>query len=100
MDGTDRVHVFRYGGAQAMFIVTPDGVIATDPIGYGRSDRGQVYLSEIRKATQAPIRTSFYSHHHFDHAAGGQAASRRPAPSSSRIATRRRDSNGCAIPTR
>lgn len=73
VDGTDRVHVFRYGGAQAMFIVTPDGVIATDPIGYGRTDRGQVYLSEIRKITQAPIRYVIYSHHHFDHAAGGQA---------------------------
>lgn len=52
VDGTDRVHVFRYGGAQAMFIVNPDGVIATDPIGYGRTDRGQVYLSEIRKITR------------------------------------------------
>ena len=56
-----------------MFIVTPDGVIATDPIGYGRTDRGQVYLSEIRKITQAPIRYVIYSHHHFYHAAGGQA---------------------------
>jgi hypothetical protein len=29
---TDNVYIFRYGGHQSMFIVTPDGVIATDPI--------------------------------------------------------------------
>jgi len=29
---TDNVYIFRYGGHQSMFIVTPAGVIATDPI--------------------------------------------------------------------
>jgi len=33
---TDNVYQFRYGGHQAMFVVTPEGVIATDPIGYRR----------------------------------------------------------------
>ncbi|MEP6679101.1 MAG: hypothetical protein ABJB78_07365, partial [Betaproteobacteria bacterium] len=28
----DNVYVFRYGGHQAMFVVTPAGVLATDPI--------------------------------------------------------------------
>jgi hypothetical protein len=32
VDGTDNVYIFRYGGHQSMFIVTPQGVIATDPI--------------------------------------------------------------------
>src|SRR5215475_10565196 len=36
VDGTENVYVFRYGGHQAMFIVTPQGVIATDPIGLRR----------------------------------------------------------------
>ncbi|HKB63993.1 MAG TPA: hypothetical protein VKD03_14100, partial [Burkholderiales bacterium] len=36
VDGTDNVYVFRYGNHQSMFVVTPEGVIATDPIGYGR----------------------------------------------------------------
>ena len=27
---TDNVYIFRYGGHQSMFIVTPAGVIATD----------------------------------------------------------------------
>ena len=36
VEGTDNVYIFRYQGSQAMFIVTSAGVIATDPIGYGR----------------------------------------------------------------
>src|SRR5262249_61139563 len=29
---TDNLYIFRYGNHQSMFIVTPAGVIATDPI--------------------------------------------------------------------
>jgi len=72
IEGTDGVYLFRFGGAQAMFIVTPDGVIATDPIGYLRPQAVQTYIAEIRKITQAPIRYVVYSHHHFDHIAGGK----------------------------
>jgi hypothetical protein len=36
VEGTDNVYVFRYQNHQAMFVVTPAGVIATDPISYGR----------------------------------------------------------------
>ena len=50
-----------------------DGVIATDPIGYGRPTAGQMYLNEIRKVTDKPIKYLIYSHHHFDHIAGGKA---------------------------
>ncbi|SFI29465.1 hypothetical protein [Bradyrhizobium sp. cf659] len=32
VDGTDNVYIFRYGGHHPMFVVTPRGVIATDPI--------------------------------------------------------------------
>ena len=73
VEGTENVYVFRNGGAQSMFIVTPEGVIATDPIGYGRPNAGQVYLDEIRKVTDKPIRYVIYSHQHFDHSAGGKA---------------------------
>ncbi len=72
VDGTDNIYVFRYQNHQAMFIVTPDGVIATDPISYGRPQAATTYLDEIRKITQAPIRYLIYSHHHYDHAAGGK----------------------------
>ena len=32
VEGTDGVYVFRNGNHQAMFVVTRDGVIATDPV--------------------------------------------------------------------
>src|SRR5262244_4287593 len=72
VEGTDNVYIFRYGNHQAMFVVTPAGVIATDPIGLARPQAVQTYLAEIRKVTQAPIRYLIYSHHHFDHIAGGK----------------------------
>jgi glyoxylase-like metal-dependent hydrolase (beta-lactamase superfamily II) len=55
-----------------MFIVTPAGVIVTDPISYGRPQAAKAYLDEIRKITQAPIKFLVYSHHHYDHIAGGK----------------------------
>ena len=72
VDGTDNVFIFRYGGHQSMFVVTREGVIATDPIGLARPQAVQTYIDEIRKVTQAPIRYVVYSHQHFDHIAGGK----------------------------
>ena len=69
---TDNVYIFRYGGHQSMFVVTPEGVIATDPIAYLRPQAATAYIAEIRKITQAPIRYVVYSHHHYDHIAGGK----------------------------
>jgi glyoxylase-like metal-dependent hydrolase (beta-lactamase superfamily II) len=71
VDGTNNVYIFRYQNHQAMFVVTPAGVIVTDPISYGRPQAAQAYLDEIRKITKAPIRYLVYSHHHDDHIAGG-----------------------------
>ena len=73
VDGTDGVYIFRNGGHQSMFIVTSEGVIATDPIGYGRPTGGADYVAEIRKVTSQPIKYLIYSHHHYDHIAGGKA---------------------------
>jgi glyoxylase-like metal-dependent hydrolase (beta-lactamase superfamily II) len=70
--GTDNVYIFRYGNHQSMFVVTSAGVIATDPIGYGRPQAVVTYVEEIRKVTQQPIKYVIYSHHHFDHIAGGK----------------------------
>jgi glyoxylase-like metal-dependent hydrolase (beta-lactamase superfamily II) len=56
-----------------MFIVTKDGVIATDPVAYGRPTGGQQYVDEIKKVTDKPIKYLIYSHVHFDHIAGGKA---------------------------
>ena len=73
VEGTENVYIFRNGNHQAMFIVTPQGVIATDPIAYGRPTGGQTYVDEIKKVTDKPIKYLIYSHHHFDHIAGGKA---------------------------
>jgi glyoxylase-like metal-dependent hydrolase (beta-lactamase superfamily II) len=73
VDGTDNVYIFRNGNHQSMFIATNDGVIATDPIAYGRPTGGADYVAEIKKVTDKPIKYLIYSHHHFDHIAGGKA---------------------------
>src|SRR5712672_4371805 len=72
VEGTDNVYVFRYQNHQAMFVVTPAGVIATDPISYGRPQAAKTYVEEIRKITKAPIKYLIYRHHHYDHLAGGK----------------------------
>src|ERR1700704_284754 len=73
VEGTDNVYIFRNGNHQSMFIVTKDGVIATDPIAYGRPTGGQDYVAEIKKVTDKPIKYLIYSHHHYDHIQGGKA---------------------------
>src|SRR4029079_162680 len=72
VDGNDHVYIFRYHDHQEMFVVTPAGFIVTDPISYGRPQAAQTYLDEIRKITKAPIKYLIYSHHHYDHIAGGK----------------------------
>ena len=64
----DGVYIFEYRGYQSMFVVDPQGVVVTDPIS---PDTAKVYLAEVRKVTRAPIRYVVYSHHHYDHIAGG-----------------------------
>src|SRR4051812_48600881 len=71
VEGTENVYIFRYGGHQSMFVVTPAGVIATDPIGL-RRPAAKAYIEEIQKVTKAPIKYVIYSHSHFDHIAGGK----------------------------
>src|SRR5262252_1695147 len=71
VEGTYNVYIFRYGGHQSMFVVTPAGVIATDPIGE-RRPAAKAYIEEIQKITKAPIKYVIYSHDHFDHIAGGK----------------------------
>src|ERR671923_2226361 len=73
VEGTDNVYLFRNGNHQSMFVVTSAGVIATDPVAYGRPTGGQAYVDEIKKITDKPIKYLIYSHHHYDHIAGGKA---------------------------
>jgi glyoxylase-like metal-dependent hydrolase (beta-lactamase superfamily II) len=70
VDVTDNIYIFRYGGHQSIFIVTPQGVIATDPISYLRP--AKPYIDAIKAVTDKPIKYVIYSHHHYDHIAGGR----------------------------
>ncbi len=61
VEGTNNVYIFRYQNHQSMFVVTRDGVIATDLIGYGRPQAVATYVEEIKKVTKQPIKYLIYS---------------------------------------
>ncbi len=65
----DGLYAFRYGPYRNIFIVTDDGVIATDPLDV----KAVGPLREaIAAVTDQPVRYVAYSHSHWDHASGGQ----------------------------
>lgn len=53
----------------SVFLVTPDGVIVTDPI---NADAAKWLKAEIKKRFDKPIRYLILSHDHSDHSAGGE----------------------------
>lgn len=63
------LYTFRYTGTRNIFMVTKDGVIATDPIS---PEAAKVMREEIRKITDKPVKYVVYSHNHWDHVPGGQ----------------------------
>jgi glyoxylase-like metal-dependent hydrolase (beta-lactamase superfamily II) len=67
---TDDVYTFRYSFYRNFFVVTDDGVIASDPL---NPKAGPRYLAAIREITDKPIKYVAYTHSHFDHVGGGQA---------------------------
>ncbi len=63
------LYAFRYGPYRNIFIVTDDGVIATDPLDVKAA---KPLREEIAKRTDQPVKYVAYSHSHWDHASGGQ----------------------------
>ncbi|MCP4328112.1 MAG: MBL fold metallo-hydrolase [Alphaproteobacteria bacterium] len=53
----------------SVFLVTPDGVIATDPI---NAEAAAWLKDEIAKRFQAEVKYVIYSHDHADHSSGGE----------------------------
>jgi glyoxylase-like metal-dependent hydrolase (beta-lactamase superfamily II) len=65
----DNLYAFRYGPYRSLFMVTDEGVIATDPISPAAATE---YRAAIASVTDKPVRFVVYSHAHWDHARGGQ----------------------------
>lgn len=66
---TGEIYRFRNNNHYSIFAVTPEGIIATDPIDAGAA----AWLkAEIRSRFNKPIRYVIYSHDHRDHIAGGE----------------------------
>ncbi len=55
----------------SFFVVTDEGVIATDPSSQQGPERAEAYRDAIASVTDQPVRYLIYSHHHADHAIGG-----------------------------
>lgn len=60
---------FQNNSHASVFLVTPQGVIATDPI---NADAAKWLEAELKKRFNQPVKYLIYSHDHRDHIAGGQ----------------------------
>lgn len=67
----DDTYAFVSGGYVSLFIVTDEGVIATDPGSLVDPGRAEAYAAAIASVTDQPVRYVVYSHDHADHATGG-----------------------------
>jgi glyoxylase-like metal-dependent hydrolase (beta-lactamase superfamily II) len=63
--------VYSYGAftARSLFVVTSDGVIATDPVSPKNAADMRAAIAEV---TDQPVKYVVYSHQHWDHVLGGQ----------------------------
>jgi glyoxylase-like metal-dependent hydrolase (beta-lactamase superfamily II) len=53
----------------SVFLVTPDGIIATDPI---TPEAARWLKAELASRFKQPVKYVIYSHHHADHVSGGE----------------------------
>jgi glyoxylase-like metal-dependent hydrolase (beta-lactamase superfamily II) len=64
-------YLWRDSGYNKFFLVTADGVIATDPSAETNPALADRYKAAIGSVTDRPVRYLVYSHHHADHSVGG-----------------------------
>ena len=69
----------------SVFLVTPDGVIATDPINAGAA---KWLKNKIKEQFNLPIKYLILSHDHADHSSGGEPVRAMPRSTSSMMARR------------
>jgi len=60
---------FQHNAHYSVFLVTPDGVISTDPI---NAETARWLKSELAQRFNQSVKYLIYSHHHEDHASGGE----------------------------
>lgn len=66
---SEHVYTFRWGWYRNIFVVTEDGVVATDPF---NPEAAALLRQAIReRAGDLPVRSLFYTHYHRDHTEGG-----------------------------
>jgi glyoxylase-like metal-dependent hydrolase (beta-lactamase superfamily II) len=63
------VYRFRNNFHFSVFAVTPDGIIATDPI---NADAAKWLKAELQQRFNKPVKYLVYSHDHADHISGGE----------------------------
>ena len=66
---TGDLYRFRNAGHFSVFLVTPAGIIATDPID---ADAARWLKQELTKRFAKPVKYLIYSHDHADHISGGE----------------------------
>jgi glyoxylase-like metal-dependent hydrolase (beta-lactamase superfamily II) len=63
------IYRFRNNNHYSIFVVTPAGIIATDPI---NRDAATWLKAELQRRFNLPVRYLVYSHDHADHISGGE----------------------------
>ncbi len=63
------LYAFGSFGERSIFVVTAEGVIATDPTS---AEHARAMRAAIGEVTEQPVRYLIYSHQHWDHVLGGQ----------------------------
>lgn len=66
---SDGIYTFSYRGLRNIFVVTRDGVIATDPISVEAAKHMRTAISDV---TNQPVKYVVYSHNHWDRIKGGR----------------------------
>lgn len=68
---SERVYTFRWHWYRNVFVVTDEGIVATDPF---NPEAAALLRQAIRDKTgDRPVRQLFYTHYHRDHTEGGAA---------------------------
>ena len=62
------LYTFRWGPYRNIFLVTDEGVVASDPM---NAEAASLYREAIRAVTDQPVKYVVYSHSHWDHVSGG-----------------------------